>query len=168
MLRASDTPKHQEPEEQRRGSPASSVRIADALKAANLRPTRQRMALGALLLTGGHRHFTADDLQRDAARAHVSLSLATVYNTLNQFAEAGLIRRVAVEGGRTYFDTDVGDHQHFYVENESKIIDVPTGSVRIGALPEPPEGYMISHVDILIRLVPIAEHSPAKGSSEVR
>lgn len=157
MLKVSDT--WRQPAREQGGPPISSARIIAALKAAKLRPTRQRVALGALLLNGGHRHVTADDLQRDAASANISLSLATVYNTLNQFAEAGLIRRVAVAGGRTHFDTDVGDHQHFYVEEEGKIIDVPPGSVRIGALPTPPDGYKISHVDIVIRLVPTANHS---------
>lgn len=134
-----------------------AARILATLKAAKLRPTRQRIALGALLFSGAHRHVTADELQRDAASANISLSLATVYNTLNQFAEAGLIRRVAVEGGRAYFDTDVGDHQHFYIEGEGAIIDVPPGTVRFGMLPKPPDGYQISHVDVVIRLVRVQE-----------
>ena len=122
------------------------------LRTAKLRPTRQRIALAALLFRAGHRHVTADDLQRDAEAANVTMSLATVYNTLNQFADVGLIRRVAVEGGRTYFDTDAGDHQHFYVEGENRIIDVPSGSVRVGELPAPPPGYRIAHVDVVIRV----------------
>jgi Fur family iron response transcriptional regulator len=139
---------------------ALAARIIAALKSANLRPTRQRVALGALLFRGGHRHVTADELQRDAASARISLSLATVYNTLNQFAEAGLIRRVAIAEDRTYFDTDIGDHQHFYVEGEGTIIDVPSGSIGLGMLPEPPDGYQISHVDIVIRLVRKSDPTP--------
>ena len=85
--------------------------------------------------------------------AGVRLSLATIYNTLNQFAEAGLLCKVCVNGGRTYFDTDSGNHQHFYVEAESRLIDVPAGQIQFGMLPEPPEGYSIAKVDVVIQLV---------------
>lgn len=136
--------------------------VACSLEGGKTAPTRQRIALAALLFRDGHRHVTADDLQRDVEAAHVSMSLATVYNTLNQFADVGLIRRVAVEGGRTYFDTDAGDHQHFYVEGENRVIDVPPGSVRIGELPAPPPGYRISHVDVVIR---VTRDAPDEGGN---
>lgn len=126
--------------------------VMATLRRAGLRPTRQRVALGGFLFRSGHRHATADDLHRDALDAGVSLSLATVYNTLNQFAEAELVRKVHTGSGRTYFDTDTGDHQHFYIEAEDRIIDIPPGQVRFGKLPEPPDGYVITKVDVLIRL----------------
>jgi Fur family iron response transcriptional regulator len=123
------------------------------LEKAGLRPTRQRAALASFLFREGNRHVTAEDLWREAMAAGVRLSLATIYNTLNQFAEAGLLCKVCVNGGRTYFDTDSGNHQHFYVEAESRLIDVPAGQIQFGELPEPPEGYSIAKVDVVIQLV---------------
>ncbi len=135
---------------------ADASRLAHAhalLKAAGLRPTRQRVALARLLFGGAPRHVTADDLHQDAILFGARLSLATVYNTLNQFAEAGLVRKVSVEGERTWYDTDTESHQHFYIEAEDRIIDIPGEELRFGNLPVPPAGYAISKVDVLIRLV---------------
>lgn len=131
------------------------------LRHAGLRPTRQRLALGRLLFGGEHRHVTVDDLHRDVLQSGTQLSLATVYNTLNQFADAGLVRKVAVNGGRSYFDTDAGDHQHFYVEAEDRIFDVPEDSIAFGNLPPPPHGYEIAGVDVVIRLVPVSAEATA-------
>lgn len=130
----------------------SADEIESILNACGLRPTRQRMALGILLFRGEHRHVTADGLHQEALDAGASLSLATVYNTLNQFADALLLRRFTVDGTRTYFDTYAGDHHHFYVEAEDRIIDIPRGSICLDHLPVPPEGYEITKVDMVIRL----------------
>ena len=132
---------------------ALAAHVHGLLKAAGLRPTRQRVALANLLFRGSHRHVTADDLHQEAMLSGVRLSLATVYNTLNQFAEAHLIRKVSVEGERTWYDTDTESHQHFYIEAEDRIIDIPGETMQLGSLPEPPAGYAISKVDVLIRLV---------------
>lgn len=127
--------------------------VQDMLKAGGLRPTRQRIALAALLFsTGRHRHVTADDLHRDARAGGTALSLATVYNTLNQFADAGLIRKIGMNGERMHFDTDPGDHHHFYVEAEDRVLDVEPGAVCFSALPAAPAGYEIAGVDVVIRL----------------
>lgn len=132
------------------------AKVIALLKSMSLRPTRQRMALAELLFAGEHRHITVDDLHRQASDIGASLSLATVYNTLNQFAEAGLVRKVGVHGDRTYFDTDTGSHQHFYIEGEDRVIDIPADNFRVGALPDPPVGYAISSVDVVITLTPLA------------
>lgn len=133
--------------------PASTLGgVSKLVKGAGLRPTRQRLAIGTLLFSGEHRHVSADAIHHDALQAGIPLSLATVYNTLNQFADVGLVRRIAVGAGRTYFDTDVGDHQHFYIEDEARIIDIPPCSLRLGDLPAAPPGYRIANVDITIRL----------------
>ncbi|CAM5772081.1 transcriptional repressor [Bosea minatitlanensis] len=132
-----------------RMSPAGACAI---LKQAGLRPTRQRIALGTLLFGEGHRHLTADDLHLEAIDEGISLSLATVYNTLSQFDEAGLIRRVSVSGGKAYYDTDTGDHHHFYIEAEDRIIDIEPGRISVGGLPAPPAGYEITKVDVVVRL----------------
>ena len=122
------------------------------LRRYGLRPTRQRVALGDLLFAKGDRHLTVGELHEEAIIAGVPVSLATVYNTLHQFTEAGLIRVLAVEGAKTYFDTNTSDHHHFFVEGRNEVLDVPIGNLVIGNLPEPPEGMEIAHVDVVIRL----------------
>ena len=127
--------------------------IAGLLKRAGLRPTRQRIALGALLFGSGDRHLTAEMLHMEAINNAIPVSLATVYNTLHQFTEAGLLREVAVEGSKTYFDTNTSDHHHFYFERDGALMDIQSGTMSVMSLPEPPEGMEISRVDVLIRLV---------------
>jgi Fur family iron response transcriptional regulator len=127
--------------------------IAGLLKRAGLRPTRQRIALGALLFGSGNRHVTAEMLHMEAIGNAIPVSLATVYNTLHQFTEAGLLREVAVEGSKTYFDTNTSDHHHFYFERDGALVDIEHGAMSVMALPEPPQGMEISRVDVLIRLV---------------
>jgi Fur family iron response transcriptional regulator len=126
--------------------------IHEKLAAAGLRPTRQRIALGGLLFGSGDRHVTAEELHAEAERAGVRVSLATVYNTLHQFTGAGLLREVAIEGSKTYFDTNTSDHYHFYIENNGELIDIDH-ELSIGELPEVPAGKRVSRVDVLIRLV---------------
>lgn len=123
------------------------------LRGAGLRPTRQRVALAALLFGKGDRHVTAERLHEEAQQNKVPVSLATVYNTLHQFTEAGLLREVAVEGAKTYFDTNTSNHYHFFCESTGRLMDIDTGRIRIEGLPEAPEGMAISRVDVLVRLV---------------
>lgn len=125
------------------------------LRRSGLRPTRQRVALASLLFAKGDRHLTVEELHEEAIAAGVPVSLATVYNTLHQFTEAGLIRVLAVESAKTYFDTNVSDHHHFFVEGENRVLDIPVSNIEIGNLPEAPAGMRISHVDVVIRLRPI-------------
>ncbi len=124
------------------------------LQKAGLRPTRQRLALASMLFLQGDQHVAAEDLHKMAVDQGVPVSLATVYNTLHQFTDVGLLRILAVEGQRTYFDTNTSDHHHYYLEDSNLVMDVPTGSVRVEDLPEPPEGMEIANVDIVIRLRP--------------
>lgn len=133
---------------------AHETPIEERLRHSGLRPTRQRVALGDLLFAKGDRHLTVEELHEEAVTAGVPVSLATVYNTLHQFTEAGLIRVLAVEGSKTYFDTNISDHHHFFVEGENHVLDIPVSNLEIGNLPEPPEGMEIAHVDVVIRLRP--------------
>jgi Fur family iron response transcriptional regulator len=128
--------------------------VAGMLRKASLRPTRQRIALGRLLFSKGDRHVTAEVLHEEALIARVPVSLATIYNTLNQFTDAGLLRQVAVDGAKSYFDTNIGDHHHFYVEGENRLVDIPDGTVEVGDLPPPPPGFEIARVDVVIRVRP--------------
>lgn len=132
------------------GCPFHNVRMK--LCAAGLRPTRQRLALGWLLFAKGDRHLTAENLQEEAQASRVSISLATIYNSLNQFSQAGLLREIAIDGSRTYFDTNVSDHHHFLIEGTNVLIDIPRVAIDQDGLPRPPAGKSISGVDVIIRL----------------
>lgn len=135
-------------------SPHEQIDVETQVRAAGLRPTRQRVSLASLLFAKGDRHLTAEELHEEALAAGVAVSLATVYNTLHQFTEAGMLRILAVEGARTYFDTNTSDHHHFYIEGENKVLDIDTGGVRVTNVPEPPAGMEIANIDIVIRLRP--------------
>ncbi|HZD92520.1 MAG TPA: Fur family transcriptional regulator [Pseudolabrys sp.] len=126
--------------------------VKSMLRQVGLRPTRQRMALGWILFGKGDRHLTAEMLYEEATRAKVPVSLATIYNTLHQFTEVGLLRQVAVDGAKAYFDTNVSAHHHFYVEDDDAVLDIPHADVVLGATPTPPEGYEIARVDVMVRL----------------
>jgi Fur family iron response transcriptional regulator len=134
----------------RRGCPLSDLR--DKLRRVGLRPTRQRVSLGWLLFGKGDRHITAEMLFEEAGRARVPVSLATVYNTLHQFTEAGLLRQLAVDGSKAYFDTNPSEHHHFFLEDEGELIDMPTEGVTVGSLPAPPPGMEVAGVEVIVRL----------------
>jgi Fur family iron response transcriptional regulator len=135
-----------------RPMPSRRPCLTAVLRMAGLRPTRQRVALAELLLGGPHRHVSAEQLHLEAQDARVNVSLATVYNTLHQFQEAGLLREVAVDASRSYFDTDTSDHHHFYLEDEQRVIDIPANSIVLQGLPDAPRGMMVTHVDVIVRV----------------
>ena len=126
--------------------------LLDRLRQAGLRPTRQRLALGRLLFQGGDRHVAAEELHAEATRAGGRVSLATVYNTLHQFTEAGLLREIVVAGGRSYFDTNISDHHHFFHEDTGKLEDIPGHLVSVTSLPAPPDGTTVRRVDVIVRV----------------
>jgi len=126
--------------------------VKEKLRQVGLRPTRQRMALGWILFGKGDRHVTAEMLYEEATRAKVPVSLATVYNTLHQFTEVGLLRQVAVDGSKAYFDTNNSEHHHFFIEDQNDLMDIPSSDVVVGKAPIPPEGYEIARIDVVVRL----------------
>ncbi len=130
----------------------SALSTRSRLRSAGLRPTRQRVALAHLLFAQGHRHVSAEALHGEATLADVPVSLATVYNTLHQFTHAGLLREAVLDGSKTYFDTNVSDHHHFFLEDDAIMLDVPEDALSLGRLPTPPPGTEISRVDVVIRL----------------
>jgi Fur family transcriptional regulator, iron response regulator len=148
------------------GSPASAIGgrpqpaltgcpgddVGTMLRSIGLRPTRQRMALGRILFGKGDRHVTAEILYEEALSAKVPVSLATIYNTLHQFTDAGLLRQVAVDGSKTYFDTNVSEHHHFFIEGENDLIDIPHSEVMVDRTPIPPEAYEVTRIDVVVRL----------------
>jgi Fur family iron response transcriptional regulator len=140
------------------GNPAehpetTGVDVSGLLRRAGLRPTRQRVALATLLFGNGDRHVTAEILHEEAVKVGERVSLATVYNTLHQFERAGLLREIAIGGQRAYFDTNISNHNHFFVEAEGRLVDIPGSSIRVDGLPEPPQHLKVSHVDVVVRLV---------------
>jgi Fur family iron response transcriptional regulator len=138
-----------------RGKSLSESEVIELLRRARLRPTRQRLARGTMLFTDHGRHVTAEILHAEAVASGERVSLATVYNTMHQFKRAGLVRELAIDGTRTYFDTNTSNHSHFYVEQDGRLLDIPEGSIRVDGLPTPPKGMRISHVDVVVRLVEI-------------
>jgi Fur family transcriptional regulator, iron response regulator len=116
---------------------------------AEVRITRQRLQLGILIFRDHPRHITAEMLFKEAQEANLNLSLATVYNTLNHFTESRLLRKLVIDGGKTYFDTDVSQHHHFFIEDDETLVDIPSGSL---LAPNPPKGFRISNVDFVVRL----------------
>ncbi len=122
------------------------------LREAGLRPTRQRLALCRLLFEGNDRHVTAESLHNEALERGVRVALATVYNALHQFTDAGMLHEVVVEPGKSYFDTNTTLHHHFYHESTGVLEDIPGEAIRLARLPEPPPGSTVSRVDVVIRL----------------
>lgn len=127
--------------------------LLERLRVAGLRPTRQRQVLAALLFAAGDRHVTAEMLHAEAVDAGERVSLATVYNALHQFKTAGILREIAIDGQRAYFDTNTSNHNHFYIEKAGVLMDIPSDAIRVDGLPEPPAGMKISHIDVVVRLV---------------
>ena len=129
-----------------------SPMVVERLRQVGLRPTRQRVSLAQLLFDVPDRHVTAEQLHGEAVAAAIRVSLATVYNTLHQFTAAGLMREVVVEPGRSYFDTNIDNHHHFFCESTGHLQDIPGELVKVGELPQPPAGAEIRRVDVIIRV----------------
>ncbi len=126
--------------------------VLERLRESGLRPTRQRLALAKLLFGRGHCHVTAEGLFNDAKQSRVDVSLATVYNALHDFTAKGLLREISLDSSSSYFDTNTGDHHHFYFENTGLLQDIPPDSVHIAQLPGAPDGTSIARVDVVIRV----------------
>jgi Fur family transcriptional regulator, iron response regulator len=122
------------------------------LRVSGLRPTQQRIALAMLLFRDDHRHLTAETLHEEALASGVKVSLATVYNTLHQFTAVGLLGQIAVDASRSYFDTNANDHQHFYIADEGRLIDIPGAEIKVSGVPAAPQGLAVERVDVVVRL----------------
>ena len=127
-------------------------KVLDRLRAAGLRPTRQRLALAKLLFEGGNRHVTAEILHGEAQAASIRVSLATVYNTLHQFTAADLLREIVVDSQRSYFDTNMSDHHHFFHDKTNQLTDIPGNEIVVTRMPPPPPGTVVKRVDIVVRV----------------
>ena len=124
----------------------------DRLRAAGLRPTRQRLALAKLLFDGCDRHISAEQLHDEAQTGNIRVSLATIYNTLHQFTESGMLREIVVDTGRSYFDTNTTDHHHYFFERSGRLEDIPSHMVSLDKIPEAPPGTTIHRIDVIVRI----------------
>lgn len=129
-----------------------SANYATKLRASGLRPTQQRLALANLLFSMGDRHICAEELHAEAVRAKMPVSLATVYNTLNQFKSAGLLREIAIEGERSYFDTNTSNHFHYFDVDRGGLMDIAGDTLRVVGMPKVPDGKVIDRIDVIVRL----------------
>lgn len=135
-----------------KSDPHPRYRFKEMLRRVGLRPTVQRMALAHILFAQGNRHITAEALYDEAVKADFPLSLATVYNVLRQFTDAGLLRQIGVDGTKSFFDTNPSDHHHFFIQDEDALLDIPAAETVIGKLPQAPEGFEIERVTVVVRL----------------
>ncbi|MDR9433494.1 MAG: Fur family transcriptional regulator [Spiribacter sp.] len=126
--------------------------LRDLLQQAGLRATRQRLGLAELIFGHGERHLTAEGLYAEATEAGLRLSQTTVYNTLHQFTEGGLLREILADPRRIYFDTNVDPHHHFLDEETGDMEDIPADGIAVSALPTPPPGKTIEGVDVIVRV----------------
>ena len=133
-------------------TPPDEMVLTERLREAGLRPTRQRLAIAALLLDGRHRHVSADSLAREIRQTGAHMAGGTIYNTLNQFTDAGLLRRVTIHNEHSVFDTNTAHHHHFYDAAQDQLIDIPAEEVLLAALPGAPKGHDIKAVDVLIHI----------------
>ena len=131
----------------------ASEHVLGLLRSAGLRPTRQRQVLAELLFGAGDRHVSAEVLHAEVIGKGEQVSLATVYNTLHQLRAAGLVRELAIDASRAFFDTNTSNHNHFFIEADGKLLDIPGDTIKVDGLPSPPEGMRISHIDVVVRLV---------------
>ena len=132
--------------------PRDNSKAIARLRGVGLRPTRQRVELANLLFKGEDQHVTAESLHEEVTGLGLKISLATVYNTLHQFTHAGLLRQVIVDAARGYFDTNTGDHQHFFLEDEGLLIDIPGESIAVSGVPQAPPGLVVDRVDVVVRV----------------
>ena len=134
------------------GASDASRKIEEILLSANLRPTRQRLALADLLFRNAGQHVTAEMVFEQATKARIAVSLATVYNTLNHLTQAGLLRSLSVDGTKTYFDTNTTAHHHFYIEHTHELVDIDHSELSVAPISQIPDGYEIARIDTLVRL----------------
>ncbi|MBL4907872.1 MAG: transcriptional repressor [Sneathiella sp.] len=128
------------------------IDLENKIRSANLRPTRQRISLAKLLFSEGNRHITAEKLHGEALGKGVKISLATIYNNLHQFTTAGLLREVVVDASKSYFDTNVEPHHHFFHEDRGLLEDISSHRLTVDDIPNLPEGTEISSIDVIVRL----------------
>ena len=116
-----------------------------------VRPTKQRMVLAKLLFEKGKRHVSAEDLYLEVRKEDRRISLATVYNTLKQFTKLGILKEVVVDQNKSLYCNEDTSHYHLYIEDEGKVVDIPTQNVNLD-IPSFPACLSLHNVDVIVRV----------------
>ena len=122
----------------------------------NIRPTKQRMVLAKILFEKGQRHVSAEELFDEVKQDDRKISLATIYNTLKQFSSLGLIREIVVDQSKSLYCTNLESHYHLYIEDEGKIIDIPTENINLN-IPSIPACLKLHNIDVIVRIRTLKE-----------
>ena len=117
----------------------------------NIRPTKQRMILAKILFEKGRRHISAEQLYDEVKQDQRKISLATIYNTLKQFSHYGLIREIVVDQNKSLYCTNNESHYHLYIEDEGKIVDIPTKNIDLN-IPAIPACLKLHNIDVIVRI----------------
>ena len=131
-------------------------KVSRKLNEHNIRPTKQRMTLAKLLFEKGKRHISAEELYSEVKEDHRKISLATVYNTLKQFTKLGLVKEVVVDQNKSHYCTNTQSHYHLYIEDEGKIIDIPTKNIDLN-IASMPACLNLHNIDVIVRIRTLKE-----------
>ena len=121
------------------------------IESSGIRPTKQRRVLAKILFEKGNRHLSADELFHDVKKEDRKISMATVYNTLKQFTSLGLVREVVVDQNKSLYCTNHKSHYHLYIEDEGKIVDIPTKNIDLN-IPSIPACLQLHNIDVIVRI----------------
>ena len=121
------------------------------IESSGIRPTKQRRVLAKILFEKGNRHLSADELFHDVKKEDRKISMATVYNTLKQFTSLGLVREVVVDQNKSLYCTNHKSHYHLYIEDEGKIVDIPTKNIDLN-IPSIPACLQLYNIDVIVRI----------------
>ena len=124
----------------------------NSLKKSPLKITKQRVDIIKILFKDGNNHFTAEDVHRKVEKLKLNISLATVYNCLNQFTEHEIINSVKTSCNKIYFDTNIKSHHHFFCRSSSQLTDIDSKDIQISKLPKIPGGKKLESVEIVVNL----------------
>ena len=128
---------------------------AAKLRSSNLRPTKQRLEISQYLFDREKTfHFTVEDLGKvfNSKNSRNKISLATLYNTVHAFKKAGHLREVFINRDRSYFDTNVSSHHHFFDEQKNEVIDIDSNLVKVNRIPKPPLGKSVKNIEVIIKV----------------
>ena len=121
------------------------------IESSGIRPTKQRRVLAKILFENGNRHLSADELFHDVKKEDRKISMATVYNTLKQFTSLGLVREIVVDQNKSLYCTNHKSHYHLYIEDEGKIVDIPTKNIDLN-IPSIPACLQLHNIDVIVRI----------------
>ena len=140
---------------------SSSIEVYNPMSAYNgaiktlekngIRATKQRRVLAKLIFDKGKRHISAENLFDEVKREERKISMATVYNTLKQFTSLGLIREIVVDQNKSLYCNNNQSHYHLYIEDEGKVIDIPTKNIDLD-IPSIPACLQLHNIDVIVRI----------------